>query len=275
MKSTDRLILVAIPLIAIVIGVWVLLIAPKKSEAGELKDQAATLEAELSAAQAEVATAEGARSGFSENYSDLIKLGAAAPASDDQATLLNDLATLSNRNSVAFDAFTIAQSSGADAAAATPVPAPAVPEEAPAAESSGTTVSAAPAPATEVTAATLPIGAVVGPAGLSVMPYELTFSGTYFNAADFLADLDLAVEPRTTGQPIVHGRLLTVNGFSLDLQQLEDLPNLEANFAVTSYLVPPEEGVEAGATSAGPAPVGSTLAPATTTSAPPTATLAP
>lgn len=274
MKSSDRLILVAIPLIAVVIGVWVLLIAPKKNEAGELKDQAATLQAELDAAQAEVTVAETARQGFSANYSDLIKLGAAAPASDDQATLLNDLATLSTRNSVTFNAFTVSQTAAADAAAATPAPAPAAPEEAPPAESGGTTVAATAAPPTEVTAATLPIGAVVGPAGLSVMPYELTFDGTFFNATDFLADLDSAVEPRATGQPVVHGRLLTVNGFSLDLEQLDDLPNLEANFAVTSYLVPPEEGVEAGATPAGPAPIGSTTPPTTVTSAP-TASLTP
>lgn len=280
MKSTDRLILVAVPLVALAIGVWMLLIAPKKNEAGELKDQIGTLQAELDSAEAQVATAELARDGFSDNYSDLIKLGAAAPASDEQATLLNDLATFSTRNSVRFNSFTVTQAAAGDAAAATPTPAPAPAEPeaggSPAEEGSdSTTLAAAPAPATEVTAATLPIGAVVGPAGLSVMPYELTFNGTFFNATDFLADLNSAVEPRTAGQPIVHGRLLTVSGFSLDLAQLVDLPQLEASFAVTSYLVPPEQGIEAGATPAGPAPVGSTVPATTVSTAPPTAVVAP
>ena len=51
--------------------------------------------------------------------------------------------------------------------------------------------------ATEASAATLPLGATVGPAGLAVMPFALTFSGDFFEIADFLA---ASTDGRSEGQ---------------------------------------------------------------------------
>jgi Tfp pilus assembly protein PilO len=132
-----------------------------------------------------------------------------------------------------------------------------------------TTTTATTAPATEATAATLPIGATVGPAGLPVMPYDLSFSGGFFEVADFLADLDELVDAGST-EAHVHGRLLTVDGFSL--APVEDTaggsptdPVLNVSLAVTTYVTPAEQGLVAGATPGAPAPT--TPAPATTTPA--------
>jgi hypothetical protein len=51
---------------------------------------------------------------------------------------------------------------------------------------------------------------------------------------------------------------------------MSGFPNVEANFSVTTYIVPPEQGIAAGATPAGPAPVADPAAPvpASTTPAP-------
>ena len=39
----------------------------------------------------------------------------------------------------------------------------------------------------------MPLGASMGPAGLAVMPYDVTFDGGFFNAAANLARYDVAV----------------------------------------------------------------------------------
>ena len=64
-------------------------------------------------------------------------------------------------------------------------------------------------------ASTLPLGAAIGPAGLAVMPYELTFTGDFFRVADFIEGLDSLVET-TNAKVGVDGRLITIDGFSLD-----------------------------------------------------------
>ena len=60
----------------------------------------------------------------------------------------------------------------------------------------------------------MPLGATVGPAGLAVMPYTLTFGGSFFQIADFIKGLDSLVETKNE-EVAVDGRLFTVNGFSL------------------------------------------------------------
>ena len=140
------------------------------------------------------------------------------------------------------------------------------------------TAPAAPVAATEATAATVPIGATVGPAGLPVMPYDLTFTGGFFEVADFLDDLDDMVHVADAGLG-VKGRLLTVDGFSLT--PVDDQvatgkgaaadPQLSVSLAATTYLTPAEQGLVAGATPAAPAPT----TPATPTPASSTTTPAP
>jgi hypothetical protein len=254
MRGTDRLILVALPLFALVVGFYLLVVSPKQKEAGELQDQVDQLESSIQASETEIAAGEAARADFSKNYSRLVTLGRAVPEDDDQATLVYDLAELSRKNDVEFRRFELLDSGGGDVAAAAPAPAPQqgnAPEGQPA-----EAAPAAPAVATEATAALLPIGASVGPAGLPVTHYEFSFLGDFFEMADFFADVDSNVKTSGKGDPDVSGRLLTIDGFSLNGDQISGFPRVEANFSVTAYLVPAEQGLEAGATPAGPAPAG-------------------
>ena len=91
-----------------------------------------------------------------------------------------------------------------------------------------------PTPATEAIAASLPIGAAVGPAGLGTLPYELTFRGQFFQVADFIAGLDRLVDMRDGGHVAADGRLLTIDGFALSQDERQGFPWLEASFTVTS-----------------------------------------
>ena len=90
MKGSDRMILLALPLLAIAIGFWLLVLSPKQKEAAELQERIDTAQARLDAAEAQVVAAEQARAAFPDNYADLVKLGPAVPEDDDQSTLIYD-----------------------------------------------------------------------------------------------------------------------------------------------------------------------------------------
>ena len=109
----------------------------------------------------------------------------------------------------------------------------------------------------------------MGPAGLPVMPYDLKFTGDFFQIADFLESLDGMVH-MPHGEVDVTGRLLTVDGFALapTAERGRSEPRarsrrLTADLSVTTYLTPADQGITAGATPSGPAPA--TPTPASTT----------
>jgi hypothetical protein len=93
------------------------------------------------------------------------------------------------------------------------------------------------------------------------MPYELKFTGDYFEIADFLKVVDGLVHTRGA-QVAVHGRLMTVDAFSLEPVESETssspIPTLTASLVVTTYLTPADQGITAGATPSGPPPATST-----------------
>src|SRR5262249_16390170 len=132
------------------------------------------------------------------------------------------------------------------------------------ASASPSTANGKPVSATEVAASLIPLGAAVGSAGLAVMPYSLTFTGSFFKIADFIDGLDSLV--KTTNEKVgVDGRLITINGFSLAEDSEAEFPALQANFSVTTYLTPPSLGVTGGATPEGPAEPPTSVPASTTT----------
>ena len=161
-------------------------------------------------------------------------VGKAVPGDDDVASLLVQVNRLADRSGGIFRDLLLSAESGGEEASATP-------------PASGT----APASPTEVAAALLPLGATIGPAGLAVMPYNVTFDGNFFQIADFIAGIDSLV--KTSEEEVrVDGRLLTVDGFALEADPELGFPALQANFALTTYLTPPGEGVTGGATPESP-----------------------
>jgi hypothetical protein len=111
------------------------------------------------------------------------------------------------------------------------------------------------------------------------MPYDLTFTGDYFQIANFMKKLNGLVHLRQ-GALDVTGRLITVDAFTLapvqsEGQGLTPVPTLTADLSVTTYLTPAEQGLTAGATPVGPAPSTATPASATTGAAPSGTTASP
>jgi hypothetical protein len=255
MGSTNRLIVTVVAVAGIAAAFWVLALSPKRQEASDLSHEAAVAQQSLTAHRGEVEQAMQARRQFPVDYQQLIVLGKAVPAGDETPSLLVQLNRVARRADVSFRDFTLAPTSGATAA-----PAPAT---APTEEASGALPASAPISATEVAASTLPLGAAIGPAGLAVMPYTLTFKGDFFHLADFIKGLDSLVKTENA-KVEVNGRLMTVDSFSLVADSNLGFPHLEATFFVTTYLTPPGQGVTAGASPASPAPSAATPVSTTT-----------
>ena len=121
-------------------------------------------------------------------------------------------------------------------------------------------------PPTEASASLLPLGAEIGPAGLAVMPYSLSFRGNFFHIADFMGELDKMVHTGSS-KLSVDGRLTTLDGFALTEDSERRFPYLQASFDITTFLMPPDQGITAGASPTEPAPSTATPAAASTSSA--------
>jgi Tfp pilus assembly protein PilO len=250
MTSTNRAIVAALAVVALALAFWMLLLGPKRDEASKLGAQVEEAKASLAQHRAEAAQAVEARGEFAADYQQLVVLGKAVPGDDDTASLLVQLNRIANETGVTFRTLAL-EAAGGEATPAPATPAPEAPSpEGSAAEASAGTPASLVSP-TEVAASTLPLGAAIGPAGLGVMPYTLTFDGQFFQIADFIEGLDSLVKTQSA-QVSVDGRLLTINGFSLAADSSSGFPALEATFSVTTYLTPPTQGVTAGATPASP-----------------------
>jgi Tfp pilus assembly protein PilO len=234
MTSSNRTI-VAIVALAVLAGIfWTQMLGPKRDEAKKLGAQVEQLEVSLALHEAEVVEAEDAKKAFPAAYQHLVVVGKAVPGDDEVASLLVQVNRIAGSAGGTFSNLHLTAGGGEEAAGA-----------APAAGSEAT-----PASPTEVAASLLPLGATVGPAGLAVMPYDVTFDGDFFQIADFIAGIDSLVETKDS-EVRVDGRLVTIDGFSLEAAPDEGFPALQASFALTTYLTPPGEGLGAGASPEG------------------------
>jgi len=273
MRRTELTILLSLAVAGMIAAFWLVMISPKRDQAASLKQDVDGLQSSLEQAQQAAAAGEQARQDFEVNYRRLVVLGKAVPADGDQAGLLVQLQRLADRSGVGFQSIDLSASAQSASTPTTPPsssvsPIPPVTPPTGTAEDTTPAASTSTAAATEAVAATLPIGASVGPAGLPVMPYNLKFTGDFFQIANFLESLDEMVH-MPHGEVDVTGRLLTVDGFALAPEKsaagasLSAIPTLTANLSVTTYLTPADQGITAGATLGGPAPA--TSAPVTPT----------
>jgi Tfp pilus assembly protein PilO len=249
MKGSNRTIVAMLLLVVLAGAFWMLLISPKRGEASDLGKRVEKLEASLSQHQAEAETAEAARREFATNYSQLVVLGKAVPADSETSSLLVQIQHIAEKSHVRFEEISLTSEGGESSA--------------PASEASTEGTGTELASPTEVAASTMPLGATIGPAGLSVMPYTLNFTGEFAQIADFIHGLDNLVKT-TNSRVAVDGRLITVNAFNLSPSEA-GFPELTASFSITTYLTPPEQGLTGGATPTGPAPIVSATPTASTT----------
>jgi Tfp pilus assembly protein PilO len=239
MGSTNRIIVAMIAVVVLAGAFWVLLLSPKRDELGKLETRVSVEETSLAQNRAEVADGLNAQKAFPDEYQQLVVLGEATPADSETASLLVQLNRIAGHAHIDFLNFQLNSSGGAG-------------EEAPSASAPAESGESGAYPsATEVAASTLPLGASIGSAGLAVMPYTLTFKGDFFHIADFIRGLDSMVKTKNASVEVT-GRLVTINSFTLSEDQTAGFPVLDGSFSVTTYLVPPGQGLTGGATPVSP-----------------------
>ena len=289
MRRNELTIVLSLVVFGVVAAFWLAAVSPKRERAASLEQEVTQLHSQLEQAQQATVAGEQQRKSFPTDYRRLVVLGKAVPEDGDQPGLLVQLQQLADRAEVRFQALELSASTGSAAPTAPPTSTGTTEATSDSASASSAPPSE-PAPetaaATEASAAMLPIGASVGPAGLPVMGYQLKFTGDFFAIADFLEGLDGLVHLRQ-GAIDVHGRLLTVDGFALQPSdpggaegtgEVSVIPTLTAEVSVTSYLTPDNQGLTAGAGATGPAAAATPTpasAPIPAASATPTASPSP
>lgn len=228
-----RVLLGLIVLVGAAIAFWMLALSPKREEAAALSEQIAAKQVELDAARQQVATYELARQAYPVNYATVARLGKAVPADDDVRSLVVQLDAAAKRSNVDFELIDVGKGAVAS--------------------------GSADAPATDV----IP-GASLNAAGFTTLPMSFAFRGSYFELSTLFTRLErfVTVSNRRIG---VSGRLLLLHSISL-VPDTEGFPRMRAQINAASYLVPPAQGLTAGATAqapgAAPVPAPGTTGPA-------------
>jgi Tfp pilus assembly protein PilO len=273
-KASDRGIIVGIAVIVLAVLFYMTVLGPKRNQASELGSEIDSLNASISQQEQVASFGEQARKNFPRYYGRLVLMGKAVPQDADTSSMLVQLDSTSSRTNLDLRNLALSQgdsgegtSTASSAAPSTTAPASTPPTTSTTATTqaaSGATAptsapASAPVPATETAAATQPLGAVVGVAGLPSMPYDLGYTGSYFDVANFIGRLDSLVKPHGSGEQIAaNGRLFTVDGFTLSIGPAGP-SHLDAKFLVTTYVAPSDQGLTLGASPSGPAPTSPTV----------------
>ncbi|HEX3909527.1 MAG TPA: type II secretion system protein GspM [Solirubrobacteraceae bacterium] len=234
MTGRDRLVLVGISALAVLAVVWLLLVSPERSKAGKLDTEVSAAGAQLATAESQAADAQQAQQRYDSAYASVVNLGKAVPASEEVPSLMYQLAQASDKKHVDFNSIT----SGAGSAGA-----------------SSTSTPATPAAAT---------------AGFTQMPFTFVFSGTFSDLYHLFQQLNAATVRTTSGGLQVSGRLLTLQAVKLEPAAAGEpsaSEQLTGTITATAYVLPASQGLTAGATAASPASaVGATSASSGSTS---------
>jgi Tfp pilus assembly protein PilO len=241
MTARDRIIIVAVLVVASLAGFWFLAISPKRKDATDLQSKIDVATQQLAQAEQSAAQARHAKARYDADYGEVATLGKAVPKNDALPSLLYQLQSAAHNARVNFTSLKVTSTG-------TPTSTPAA-ATATAAQSANPSAATAPAAATQAASATLPPGAVVGSAGFPTMPFSFVFDGSFPDMQSFLRDVQRFVRVKG-GKVDVSGRLLSVDAFSL-VPGPNGFPSVRANISATAYLLAPGDDTSSPAGSAG------------------------
>jgi hypothetical protein len=249
-KTNAKILIPVLVAVAAAGAYWMLLLSPKREEIAKLDKDIAAKRVDLKTAQGQVTEYEKAKTRYKVNYTTVARLGKAVPGDDDVRSLMVQLDTAADSAGVNFATIQVGQTGGAPA---------------------GT-----PGATTDPAATTPPPGAVaVGSAGFSALPFSMSFKGDFFGLSNLFNRMERFVNVRNERIDVT-GRLLLVDSITIAPEQTTGgggLSTLKAQIGASSYLVPADSDMLAGATPEGPAGTpGTTPAPSGGTPTPPTTT---
>ncbi len=239
MTARDRLVLIGVIALAFVGVVYLMLVSPERKKASQAAASVVAAEAQLASAHSELVTARAARAKYAASYGTIVHLGKAVPTTQEVPSLIYELAQASKQKSVEF-----ASISSSDASK---------------------TPGGAPSAASSASAST---------GGFQQMPFTFIFNGSYFGLEKMLRQLTNFATKTPSGALKVNGRLLTIQGVSLQPVVLQGAsgknPNLTATVTATAYAMPPEQASTGASSSGSATPAGGSGSSSTSSpSAPP------
>jgi Tfp pilus assembly protein PilO len=241
MTRTNQILAAVVAVALAGFGFYHFALAPKRDEVVRLDRELTKKTAEIAAGKAQLASYEQAKASYKRNYTTLARLGKAVPTDDDVRSLVVQLEGAADESGVDFEKIELGTGVGGESSAPTPTDAKAAGD------------GLAPAP-----------GAVpVANGVLSAMPFNFTFTGSYFELSTFLARLERFVTVNNRRLDAT-GRLLRLESVGITPAPI-GFPRMQAQISATTYLVPPVEAVAGAPTPATPPAGGATPAPPTTT----------
>ncbi len=244
MTPRDRMVLIAVVVLVVLAGGWVLVVSPERKQAGAEQAQVQSARQQLETARSQANSARAAEQRYNAAYSSVVSLGKAVPPSEEVPSLIYQLELASDQRDIEFASITTGGTSGSSG-------------------SGGSSASAAEASA--------------APSAFTPMPFTFVFKGSFAGLAHLLGGIDGFAQRSTAGQLTVSGRLLTIQGADITVQNSGESSEaggsvssgaLTATITATAYVLPASQGLTGGATAAGP---GATTTGAASSAAPTTA----
>jgi len=243
MTTRDRMVLIAVVVLVLLAGGWVLVVSPERSKAGAEQAQVQSARQQLETAKSQANSARAAEQRYNAAYSSVVSLGKAVPPAEEVPSLIYQLELASDQHDIEFASISTGSSGGSG---------------------SGSSSAAAAAAASAT------------PSAFTPMPFTFVFRGSFAGLAHLLGGIDGFAQRSTAGQLTVNGRLLTIQGADITVENSGSGESsgsggsgvLTATITATAYVLPASQGLTGGATAAGPGATttsgGSATAPATT-----------
>jgi hypothetical protein len=252
MTGRDRIVVIGIAVFVMLGAAWLLVVSPERKKAATLSTQVSAASAQLATAEGQVANARSAQTQYATAYASIVRLGKAVPPTQEVPSLIYQIAQATNDRNVEFSSITASGAGGSSTSAA----------------------SAAAAPTASASAS-------AAASGFSQMPFTFVFNGSFSDLYHLFEQLDSSTVRTANGHLAVNGRLLTIQSVKLSPSTISSstksgTEQLSGTVSATAYVLPASQGLTAGATTS--APSGSTSTPAATpasTSASPSSPTAP
>ncbi len=225
MTGRDRIVLIAVVVLAVLAAGWMAVVSPERKQASKVEGEVASARSALSSAEGQLSSARGAQNQYAAAYASIVRLGKAVPASQEVPSLIYQLAQASNQRSVDFSSIVAGAGSNASPAASA---------------SAGAAASAV-------------------NAGFTQMPFTFVFNGGFFDLERLFHQMTRLTARTGAGGLAVSGRLLTIQSVKLAPIATSSEPGkshkqeLTGTIAATAYVLPAGQALTGGATSSSPA----------------------
>lgn len=229
MTGRDRIVVMAIAVLAVLGAGWLLVVSPERKHAASLQSEVNTASSQLTAAEGQLANARAAQARYSAAYASVVNLGKAVPPGREVPSLVYELALASGEKHVDLSSIVYGANGGASAGSGS-------------------------APASSPTLA-----------GFTQMPFTFVFNGSFFDLYNLFQQLNHFTVRTASGGLQVTGRLLTIQSAKLVPVTTGTETGakkggsglLSGTITATAYVLPATQGLTGGATSSSPGSGGS------------------